>query len=95
MLFFLCRDLDAYSRWSTSLSSQDKFVETFWRNFTNQKKDVCMSLAAAGAGAGAGAGTGTGTGADTIHTADTTMKPWIRFARVNIGLPSVTYTESG
>ena len=102
----------------------------FWKNFADQKKDVCLSLAAAnivkqssrtssiifkkiGTGTGSGTGTktetgtgtGTGTGTEagigtgmgmvTVLAPNISIKRWIRLARINIGLPSVTYTESG
>ena len=35
-------------RWSTSLSTQRKFVMNFWENFAIKKKNVCHSVAMAG-----------------------------------------------
>ena len=100
-------------RWSTSFSSQEKLVRTFFENFADQKNDVCTSLAAAnigqqtnsqlrkivpGTGTGRGeeaeAGTGKGTEVGSILSPKMKIKRWIRLARINIGLPSVTYTDS-
>ena len=96
-------------RWATSPAAQKKFVVNFWDAFARKKMDVRSAFTFANEVASAESNldrkgsvntlTAGGAAAAAAASSDKKMPPevlkrWVRLARVNYGLPHITYSET-